>query len=159
MLARIAQRNSEIIALVQDIVTQHKLVEISKEQLEMRRTLARDGNVSKRQVLEFETHYEQARGLVMTTEGRLATTREALQESEAALVEAEAQALKLWSEELAKASSELFEVQEAIKKQADRVERLVVRAPTRGRVQHVLQRSPGEVVQSGRDDCANCPAR
>jgi HlyD family secretion protein/adhesin transport system membrane fusion protein len=100
-------------------------------------------------VLESEAHYEQARGLVVTTESRLVTTREALQESEAALVEAEAQALKLWSEELAKTSNELIEVQEAIKKQADRVERLVVRAPARGRVQHVLQRSAGEVVRPG----------
>jgi HlyD family secretion protein/adhesin transport system membrane fusion protein len=149
LLARIAQRNSEIAALEQDIVTQRKLVEIAREQLGMRRILAHDGNVSKRHVLESEAQYEQARGLVMTTEGRLATTRKALQESEAALVEAEAQALKLWSEEIAKISSELVEVQEAIKKQADRVERLVVRAPTRGRVQNVLQRSPGEVVRPG----------
>ncbi len=85
----------------------------------------------------------------MTTEGKLATTREALLEAEATLAESEAQAHKLWSEELTKASSELAEVQELMKKQADRVERLIVRAPTRGRVQHVLQRSPGEVVRAG----------
>ena len=36
-----------------------------------------------------------------------------------------------------------------VKKQADRVERLIVRAPARGRVQQVLQRSPGEVVRPG----------
>ena len=87
--------------------------------------------------------------LLQTTEGKLATTQEALQEAEAALAESDAQAQKLWSEELAKASSELVEVRETIKKQADRVERLIVRAPTRGRVQHVLQRSPGEVVRPG----------
>ena len=53
LLARIAQRNSEIVALEQDIVTQRKLVEIAREQLGMRQILARDGNVSKRHVLEF----------------------------------------------------------------------------------------------------------
>lgn len=149
LLARISQRTSEIVALEQDIVTQRKMAEIQKEQLAMRQILARDGNASKRHVLESEVQYEQARGLVGTTEGKLATTREALQEARAALAESEAQAQKLWSEELTKASSELAEVQESLKKQADRVERLVVRAPTRGRVQHVVQRSPGEVVRPG----------
>lgn len=149
LLARISQRTSEIVALEQDIVTQRKMVEIQKEQLSMRQILARDGNASKRHVLESEALYEQARGLVATTEGKLATTREALQEARAALAESEAQAQKIWSEELTKASSELAEVQETIKKQTDRVERLIVRAPTRGRIQHVMQRSPGEVVRPG----------
>jgi len=115
----------------------------------MRQFLAIDGNASKRHVLEAEALYEQALGLIATTEGRLATTREALLEAEASLAESEAQAQKLWSEELTKASSELAEVQESMKKLADRVERLVVRAPTRGQVQHVLHRSPGEVVRAG----------
>jgi adhesin transport system membrane fusion protein len=149
LLARIAQRKSEIIALEQDIVTQRKLAEIQNEQLSMRQTLAVDGNASRRHVLESEALYEQARGLMMTTAGKLTTTRGALEEAEAVLAESEAQAHKLWSEELTKASSEIAEVQEALKKQADRVERLIVRAPTRGRVQHVLQRSPGEVVRAG----------
>ena len=130
-------------------MTQRKLVEIQRQQFGMRRNLASMETCPRDRCWSPKRSFEQARGLVMTTEGRLATTREALLESEAALAEAEAQALKLWSEELAKTSSELAEVQEAIKKQADRVERLVVRAPTRGRVQHVLQRSPGEVVRPG----------
>jgi membrane fusion protein, adhesin transport system len=149
LLARIAQRESEIAALQKDITTQRKVAEIHKEQLEMRRYLVRDGNVSKRHVLESEALYEQARGLMIATEGKLATAREGLQEATVAVAESEAQAQKLWSEELAKASSELAEVQESMKKQADRVERLIVRAPTRGQVQHVLQRSPGEVVRAG----------
>ena len=149
LLARIAQRKSEIAALDQDIVTQRKLSEIQGEQLAMRQTLAVDGNVSRRHVLESEVLYEQSRGLIMTTEGKLATTREALHEAGAALAESEAQTQKLWSEELTKASSELAEVRELMKKQGDRVERLIVRAPTQGRVQYVLQRSPGEVVRAG----------
>jgi len=40
-------------------------------------------------------------------------------------------------------------VQESIRKHVDRVERLTIRAPTRGRVQQVLQRSAGEVVRPG----------
>ena len=53
LLARISQRSSEIVALEQDIVTQRKMVEIQKEQLSMRQILAKDGNASKRHVLEF----------------------------------------------------------------------------------------------------------
>jgi HlyD family secretion protein/adhesin transport system membrane fusion protein len=148
-LVRISQRKAEIDALERDIVVQKKLVGIQQEQLTMRETLVRNGSVSKRQMLESEAMLEQARGLVTTTEGKLATTREALRETGAALEESDAQANKLWGEELTKTSGELGEVQELIKKQFDRVERLVVRAPARGRVQQVLQRSPGEVVRAG----------
>ena len=105
--------------------------------------------MSKKQVLEAETAFEQSRVLVQMSEGKLTATQEALREAEAALAESDAQAHKLWSEELAKASGELAEVQETIQKHADRVERLTIRAPTRGRVQQVLQRSPGEVVRPG----------
>ena len=148
-LVRVSQRKAEIDALERDIVVQNKLVGIQQQQFEMRQTLVHNGNVSKRQVLESEALLEQARGLVTTTEGRLSTTREALRETAAALDESDAQANRLWGEELTKTSVELAEVQELVKKQADRVERLVVRAPARGRVQQVLQRSPGEVVRPG----------
>jgi HlyD family secretion protein/adhesin transport system membrane fusion protein len=107
------------------------------------------GSVSTKQVLEVETAFEQARVLLQSSEGKLATGREALAEAEAALAESDAQAQKQWGEELAKASSDLVEVRETIRKHADRVERLVVRAPARGSVQHVAQRSPGEVVRPG----------
>jgi len=149
LLARVAQRRSELAALEQDVVTQRKLVEITKESLEMRRTLVAGGSTSRRQVLESESVYEQARGTVFTTEGKINTLKETIRESEASLAEAEALAHKLWSEEQTKTSSELAEVQESIKKQMDKVERLTIRAPTRGRVQQVLQRSAGEVVRPG----------
>jgi membrane fusion protein, adhesin transport system len=149
LLTRIAQRKAEIASLETEIETQKKLVEIQRQQLDMRRTLALDGNISKKQVLDTETAYEQSRVLLQSSEGKLLAKQEALREADAALAEADAQAHKLWSEELAKASSELVEVQEAIRKHADRVERLTIRAPTRGRVQQVLQRSPGEVVRPG----------
>jgi membrane fusion protein, adhesin transport system len=149
LLTRVSQRQSEIAALDRDLVAQRKLVEIQREQFAMRQTLVKDGNVSKKQVLESEGLYEQAKALVTTTEGRLSTTREALQEAGAALDESAAQESKIWSEELAKTSGELAEAQESVKKQADRVERLIVRAPAHGRVQQVLQRSPGEVVRPG----------
>lgn len=148
-LVRVSQRKAEIDALERDIVVQNKLVGIQQQQFEMRQTLVHNGNVSKKQVLESEALLEQARGLMTTTEGRLSTTREALRETSAALDESDAQANRLWGEELTKTSVELAEVQELVKKQADRVERLVVRAPARGRVQQVLQRSPGEVVRPG----------
>jgi adhesin transport system membrane fusion protein len=149
LVARLAQRKSELAAMQDDIVAQRRIAEIVKEQLQMRRELAAIGSTSKRQVLESEAAYEQARGVVVNTEGRLATLKETIREAEAALAEADALAYKLWSEEQTKASSELAEVQESIKKQSDKVERLTIRAPTRGRVQQVLQRSAGEVARPG----------
>jgi HlyD family type I secretion membrane fusion protein len=126
-----------------------RLAEMQKERLEGRQKLFSDGSMSRKQVLEVETLYEQARIQLRESERRLAMAKEALPEAKAALAEAEAQARKLWSEELANASGELAEVQESIRKQADRVDRLVVRAPIRGRVQNLQQRSPGEVVPPG----------
>jgi adhesin transport system membrane fusion protein len=147
--ARIAQRTSELATLKQDLIHQRKLVEITKEQLEMRRRLADNGSASRRQMLESEAAHEQARGVVSTTEGRIVTVSETLREAEAALAESDALAHKLWSEEQTKTASELAEVQESLKKQMDKVERLTIRAPARGRVQQVLQRSAGEVVRAG----------
>ena len=149
LLARIAQRTSEINALEQDIVTQRKLVRIQKEQLGMRRLWRVTETRPRDTCWSPKRNMSRRAALLMTTEGKLETTREALQEAKATLAESEAQAHKLWSEELTKVSSELAEVKELIKKQADRVERLVVRAPVRGRIHQVLQRSPGEVVRPG----------
>jgi membrane fusion protein, adhesin transport system len=149
LLMRIAQRRSELATLQNDIKTQRRLLEIGKEQFEMRQQLAINGSASRRQVLESLSIYEQARGLVATTEGRIATLQETLQEAEAASAEAAALAQKTWSEEQTKTASELAEVQESIKKQMDKVDRLTIRAPARGRVQQMLQRSAGEVVRAG----------
>lgn len=147
--ARIAQRRAEVAALQAETGTQRRLMEIQRQQLDARRHLVAGGSVSTKQVLEVETTFEQARVLLQGSEGKLAAAREALSETEAALAESDAQAQKLWGEELAKASSELTEVRETVRKHVDRVERLTVRAPARGSVQHVLQRSPGEVVRPG----------
>ncbi len=149
LLSRIAQRKAEIAGLKSQIPMQQRLVEMQKERLDGRQQLFSQGAMSKKQVLEVETLYEQARIQLRESERKLAMAEEALPEADAALDEADAQAHKLWSEEQAKASSELAEVQESIRKQADRVDRLEVRSPIRGRVQNLLQRSPGEVVPPG----------
>jgi adhesin transport system membrane fusion protein len=149
LLSRVAQRKVEIAGLLSQIPMQSRLVEMQKERLEGRQKLFADGAMSKKQVLEVETLYEQARIQLRENERKLALAREAVPEAEAALAEADAQARKLWSEELATASSELAEVQESIRKQADRVDRLMVRSPIQGRVQNLVQRSPGEVVPPG----------
>ncbi len=57
--------------------------------------------------------------------------------------------MRIWSEELAKVSAEAKETEEAIAKQKDRFERLVVRAPVDGTVQFVTLKSVGEVVKPG----------
>ena len=149
LLSRVAQRRAEIAGLKTQIPMQQRLVEMQKERLDGRQQLFSQGAMSKKQVLEVETLYEQARIQLRESERKLAMAEEALPEADAALDEADAQAHKLWSEEQAKASSELAEVQESIRKQADRVDRLEVRSPIRGRVQNLLQRSPGEVVPPG----------
>ena len=149
LLARIAHRQAEISSLQNETQTQRKLMDIQRQQLGMRQLLAVGGSTSKKQLLDAEAAFEQSRLQLQANEGKLAATQEALLEGQAALDEADAVAIKLWGEELAKASADLAEVQESIKKHADRVERLIVRAPIHGRVQQVLQRSIGEIVRPG----------
>ena len=149
LLARIAQRRAEIASLEIEIATGHKLLSIQEEQLDMRHRLLATGASSKKQALDVETALEQARAQLQSNQGKLEATKEALAEAEAAQAKSDAAAKKLWSEELVNASAELIGVQESIKKHADRVERLIVRAPAHGRVQEVLQRSAGEVVRPG----------
>jgi adhesin transport system membrane fusion protein len=149
LLARIAHRHAEIASLQNETATQRKLMDILGQQFAMRRILAVGGSTSKKQLLDAEASFEQSRLQLQANEGKLAATQEALLEAEAALAESDALALKVWGEELAKTSADLAEVQESIKKHADRVERLVVRAPIHGRVQQVLQRSVGEIVRPG----------
>jgi HlyD family secretion protein/adhesin transport system membrane fusion protein len=153
LATRIAQRKAEIAGLQTQIPMQNRLVDMQKERLEGRQKLYAHGAMSKKQVLEVEAGYEQARIQLHESERKLAMAKEALPEAEAALAEADAQARKLWSEELAKASSELAEVQQSIKKLADRFDRLVV---CDSAVQDMLQRSPGEVA-SGRKHCEYRP--
>jgi HlyD family secretion protein/adhesin transport system membrane fusion protein len=149
LLARIAQRQAEIASLQVEIATGHKLLFIQEQQLDMRHRLLATGASSRKQALDVETALEQARVQLQSKQGKLEATKEALAEAEAAHAESDAAAKKLWSEELVSASAELIEVQESIKKHADRLERLIVRAPARGRVQEVLQRSAGEIVRPG----------
>jgi adhesin transport system membrane fusion protein len=149
LLTRIDQRKAEIEGLKAQIPMQQRLVEMQNERLDGRRLLFSQGAMSRQQLLDVENLYQQARIQLQESERKLAIAEKALPEAEAALEEADAQARKLWSEELAKASSELAETQEAIRKQADRVDRLEVRSPIRGRVQNLLQRSSGEVVAPG----------
>ena len=68
--ARIAHRKAEIASLQIEIVTQRKLVEIQEEQLTMRRVLSLDGNMSRKQVLDVETTFEQSRVLLQIQRGQ-----------------------------------------------------------------------------------------
>lgn len=151
LLNRIGQKKTEIAGLESQIPMQVRLAEMQKERLEGRQKLYATGAMSKKQVLEVESLYEQARIQLHDSERKLALAKEAVPEAEATLAEADAQARKLWSEEFTKASSELSEVQESIRKHEDKVDRLVIRAPVKGRVQGLIQRSPGEVVPPGED--------
>ena len=147
--ARIDQRLTDVASLEAEVVTGHKLLDIQEQQLAMRRKLVSMGAASKKQVLDVETALEQARSQLQSSQGKLESTRKSLAEARAALAASDAEGRKLWSEELVKTSADLAEVEETIKKHTDRVERLIVRAPARGRVQQVLQRSVGEVVRAG----------
>ena len=159
MLAtRVAQKKAEIVGLEAQIPMQVRLVDMQKERLEGRQKLFKSGAMSKKQVLEVESLYEQARIQLNDSDRKLALAKEAVPEAEAALAEAEAEARKLWSEELAKASSELAEVEETIRKHVDKVDRLVVRAPTRAAFRASSNARRARLSRRERASCASCPS-
>lgn len=149
LLARVAQRRAELAALTIENASARRMFDIEEQQLDYRNRLVAAGTAVRKQLLDAQSAIELARGRLEAVEGKLGSAQQGLAEAEEMVREADARAHKLWSEELATASSNLAEVRESIRTYADRVERLTVRAPTRGRVQQILQRSPGEVVKPG----------
>ena len=89
---RIAQKKAEIAGLESQIPMQHRLIEMQKERLEGRQKLLASGAMSKKQVLEVESLYEQARIQLRESERKLAMAKEELPEAEVTLGEANAKA-------------------------------------------------------------------
>ena len=69
LLARVEQRKAAISALKTEIATHTRLAEIQKQQLDARQELAQNGDMSKKQVSETESAYEQARVLMQESTG------------------------------------------------------------------------------------------
>jgi membrane fusion protein, adhesin transport system len=147
--SRVTQKNIEISNLKQEAASLETVVKLRSDTLKDRASLLQQGLATRRGYNEDKLALEQARVQLMTVKGRITSAQEALVEAKSLLSSADASAARIWSEELAKVSSEAKETTEAIAKQKDRFERLVVRAPVEGAVQLISIKSVGEVVKPG----------
>ena len=149
LAARVAQRQAEVPALEKELKSLQRQQEIHKEQLVIREKLLETGYTSRRALLQSEAALEQIKASYFATAGRLETAREQLAEARSNLLSSDHEARKALEEERSKIAVELAELRQQLNKQQDRVERLVVRAPVRGIVQELAQRTAGEVVKPG----------
>jgi HlyD family secretion protein/adhesin transport system membrane fusion protein len=149
LTARLMQRRSERDAAINDLKFAEAQAATAREQLAIQERLVREGYGSRRQLLDAQAASHRANGEAAAARGRRVTLNEAVDEAEKAVAEAESTAARRTAEELAKAAAELAEVEQQLAKFTDRVDRLIVRAPTSGLVQEMAPKARGEVIRPG----------
>jgi adhesin transport system membrane fusion protein len=149
LASRIEQRKTEIANLQKEAESLQHMVDIRAQVFEDRSNLLKQGLATRRAYLDDQSALEQAKTQLLNTTGRLATAKEALDEAQSLFASSDAEAQRNWSEELSKVAAEIDETNEAVAKQQDRFNRLIVRAPVDGIVQVLTIKSVGEVIKPG----------
>ncbi|BBF92579.1 HlyD family type I secretion periplasmic adaptor subunit [Blastochloris tepida] len=149
LAARIAQRQSELAGVRSDLANARLQAETQREQLAIQSKLIVNGHTSKKTYLEWKLAAQKAEGEIANLEAKLKSAEDAATEAEKARTEARANAERKIAEERAKAASDLAETQQQLAKLSDRVERLLVRAPSDGYVLELGPKSAGEVIKAG----------
>ncbi len=149
LLSRIEQRNIEIANLEKETKALEVMVAIRQQVFDDKANLLKLGLATRRDYFNDQTALEQAKTQLLNSNGKLASARKALDEANSLLAASDAKAQLSWTEELAKVTADLEETDEALAKQQDRFNRLIVRAPVTGTVQTLTVKSIGEVVVPG----------
>ncbi len=149
LLSRIDQRQAEIDALGEQRTSLETQVEIVEEEVEMRDQLLKKGLVSRVIYLETKRNLSKARGDLAAVVGEQARAREAKAEARSSLAELESRLRNEALDEMGTVSAELAQVTELLAKLEDRVVRLDIRAPVRGRVKGLNTRTLGSVIAPG----------
>lgn len=149
LLSRIDQRKAEIASLAKQRKSLESQVAIIREQLTIRRDLLAKGLMSRIQFLETERALSQALGDLSSLDGDAAGAKEALAEAQNSLMEMEASLGNEALGEMGQVSAELAQVREQLVKLEDRVDRLVITAPSRGIVKGLITQTIGAVIAPG----------
>ena len=147
--SRIYQQQIKLSGMMQRKKNIQAQIDLTKEQLDLRRNLVSKGLDSRVNLLESERTLTEIYGDFAGIEGDISSTQEVLNEAEGSLVELEA---KLRNEALTKMgdiTSQLAEVRESLRRVEDRVARLDVRAPVEGIVNGLVTRTVGSVLAPG----------
>ena len=149
LLSRIDQRKAEIASLAKQRKSLESQIAIIREQLTIRRDLLAKGLMSRIQFLETERALSQALGDLSSLDGDAAGAKEALAEAQNSLMEMEASLGNEALGEMGQVSAELAQVREQLVKLEDRVDRLIITAPSRGIVKGLITQTIGAVIAPG----------
>ena len=149
LLSRIEQRQVEIDGLEERKHNQEAQIEITAEQVAIRRGLVSKGLDSRVNLLDSERKLTEIRGDLLGIMGEIASKREALHEAQGSLAELDASIRNDALNEMGDVTSELAEVRQTLARLEDRVARLEVSAPVSGVVNGLSTRTVGGVVAPG----------
>jgi HlyD family secretion protein/adhesin transport system membrane fusion protein len=115
----------------------------------MQTKLVSQGYTPTKTYLEAKSALLRIQGEALTAEIKLKGALAAQAEAESALAQADTVALQKNAEERGKASADLAETERQLAKFSDRLDRVIVRAPSAGLVQEIVPKVAGEVVKPG----------
>lgn len=149
LTARVNQKAAEVRATELEVKSLNSQLAIHKEQYQLRHSLVKDGYTTRNSFLEAKAKVANTEARVAQLEGQLLSSVNGLSEVQLQLSEAISKTRQKWSSELAQTSASLSEIDAAIGKAEDRVNRLDVRAPISGIIQSISPKSVGEVINPG----------
>lgn len=147
--ARIALRSAEVKGFEDQLVSIEQQMQILEQQIAMKKELLDQKLVARSVYLEVLRQKEKLNENRVATRGQVQAARESLEETRIKLAELDTELDRNLSHERSKISAEHEELQKVIGKQNDKVNRLIVRAPTRGVIQSLTVKSIGQVVKPG----------
>jgi len=124
-------------------------IAIEREQTAIREKSFNLGHTSRIAYLEAKSRLESANAKLGSLQAEILKLERQEEEAKGALAKAEAERRQKLADERAKGAGELSEVTNTLIKHQDRVDRLVVTAPTSGTINLLPHKSPGEVLKPG----------
>jgi adhesin transport system membrane fusion protein len=147
--ARVSQRRQDVAASIAAADTANAQVPLARDLLEMQTKLLSQGYTPTKTYLEAKSALLRIQGEALTDEIKLKAALAAQAEAESALAQAGTVALQKNAEDRGKASADLAETERQLAKFSDRLDRVIVRAPSAGLVQEIVPKIAGEVVKPG----------
>ncbi len=124
-------------------------IAIEREQTAIREKSFNMGHTSRIAYLEAKSRLEAANAKFGSLQAEILKLERQEEEARGALAKAEAERLQKFADERAKVAGELSEVTNTLVKHQDRVDRLVIVAPTGGTINLLPHKTPGEVLKPG----------
>jgi adhesin transport system membrane fusion protein len=146
-----AQKEQELEQLTNKVENLKKSLSLAKQQLAIMEPLAKDGVVSKVDLLQTRRDVHEMNSELEVTQLQLPQVKTAMQEAKGRVQERDLTFRSEAAAELSKRRLEQASVVEQLKSGKDKVTRTEVRSPLRGTVKEIKLRTIGGVVKPGED--------